>query len=107
MINKNDILGTIKTGCTGVNLVITNEGGSFDYCNMRTSQLSALTSIICGEGYEAFKLYNEDIQGNVIWLINELAREVEQLLPIVCEEAKSHALAHASKLKKDKGVQHE
>lgn len=107
MKDKYKILGTVKTGFSGVNLEITNEGGAYDYCSMRTSQLSALTTIICGEGYETFKLHNDDIKGNVMWLINELAREIKQLLPIVCEEAKNHALAHASKLKKDKGVQHE
>lgn len=104
MKNKNEVLGTVNLSHSGVNLVVTNEGGAFDYCEMRTGQLFALTTIIYGEGFETFKLHNEDIQGNVLWLIHELAAEVNKLLPIVCLEAEKHAVAN---FKKNKGAQHE
>lgn len=104
MKNKNKILGTVKLATSGIDLVVTNEGGAFDYCEMRTAQLAALTAIIYGEGYETFKLHNEDIQGNVLWLINELASEVNKLLPIVCLEAEKQAVAN---FKKNQGAQHE
>jgi hypothetical protein len=104
MKNKNEILGTIKLAPSGIDLVVTNEGGAFDYCEMRTAQLAALTTIIYGEGYETFKLHNEDIQSNVLWLVNELATEVNKLLPIVYLEAEKQAVANS---KKNQGAQHE
>lgn len=104
MKDKNKILGTVNLGNSGINLVVTNEGEAVDYCSMRAAQLSALTSIISGEGYESFKLFNENVQDNVLWLINELANEVKQLLPIVCLEEKTRTEAH---FKSSKGLHHE
>lgn len=104
MKNKNEILGTVKLDPSGIDLVVTNQGGVSDYCEMRASQLSALTTIICGQGYETFKLYNEEIQGDVLHLINGLAQEIQQLISIVCLEEEKRTVA---KFKKDKGVQHE
>jgi hypothetical protein len=104
MKNKNEVLGTINLSPNGVNLVVTNEGGVFDYCEMRTAQLAALTAIVYGEGYESFKLYNEEIQGSLLWLTNGLATEVNKLLPIVCLESEKRAVAN---LNKNQGAQHE
>lgn len=102
MKNKNEILGTVNMSHSGVNLVVTNEGGAFDYCEMRTAQLAALTTIIYGESN--FKQHNENTQDNILWLIHELASEVNKLLPIVCLEAEKHAVTN---YKKKQGAQHE
>nr|WP_315467283.1 hypothetical protein [uncultured Undibacterium sp.] len=104
MKNKNDILGTVKLDPSGIDLVVTNQGGASDYCEMRAAQLSALTTIVCGDGYETFKRYNEEIQSDVLFLINGLAQEIQQLIPIVCLEEEKRTVA---KFNRDKGVQHE
>lgn len=87
--NKKDILGTIPLSSSGVNLVITKENGAYDHAAMRVAQLDALTSILHGEGFNTFQLYAESVQDNVLWLVHELAHEIKELLPIVCEEARA------------------
>lgn len=96
MAAKNEILGTVAMNSDGVNLVITG-GGTYDHCAMRAAQLSALTHIISGEGFDNFELYSNTVKDNVMWLVNSLACEVEALLPILLKESQ----------KKQKGAQHE
>lgn len=90
--NKKDILGTIALSTFGVNLVITKENGAYDHAAMRVAQLDALTSILHGGGFNTFQLYAESVQDNVLWLVHELAHEIKELLPIVCEEARAHGV---------------
>ena len=52
---------------------------AYDHLSNRTTQLRAMLDMLWGEGYESFKLYNEDTQSNFLWSCAELARECEQL----------------------------
>lgn len=47
--------------------------------NKLALQLSALTSILCGEGGVAFRDYSAEIQDNVLWLVADMAQEVADL----------------------------
>lgn len=87
-MNNKETIGTIEFSPFGVSLVITDGGGAYDHCSMRAAQLSALTNFISGEGFAVFDLHSETVQDNVLWLVNDLAKEIEKLLPIVEKEAK-------------------
>jgi hypothetical protein len=39
------------------------------------AQADALAEILCGEGGEAFRLHNHDIQDRVLWLLSRLISE--------------------------------
>lgn len=90
--NKKEILGTIPMNADGVNLVINKESDVYDHLSKRTQQLDALTKLLCGAGYESFGNYADDIQENVLWLVHDLAREINLLLPIVNEEARTEGV---------------
>lgn len=47
-----------------------------DFVDRRVAQLDSLTSFLAGGGGEAFRLYNHDIQSDVLWLIADLAHDV-------------------------------
>ena len=89
--NKQDVLGTIAMHHDGVTLQFTNEGGVLDHATMRTAQLFALTSVMTDS--LGFSNFNEDIRSNLLWLVEVLADEVRQLVPLVSKESAQHTAA--------------
>ena len=55
-----------------------NKRDARDKRDARIRQLAALTATLCGEGFENFNNYTEDVQGSVLWLVHELAADVER-----------------------------
>jgi hypothetical protein len=49
-----------------------------DNRDAKIRQLVALTATLSGEGFESFSRYSEDVQGSVLWLVHELAADVER-----------------------------
>jgi hypothetical protein len=88
--NKKEILGTVEFSPFGVSLVITKENGAYDHASMRAAHLSALTTVLSGEGGEHFDLCAEKIKSDVMWLVSSLAQELQDLLPIVSAEARAN-----------------
>ena len=89
--NKQDVLGSIAMHHDGVTLKFTNEGGVLDHTTMRTAQLFALTSVMTDS--LGFSNFNADIRGNLLWLVESLADEVRQLVPLVSKESAHHTAA--------------
>ncbi len=42
-------------------------------------QLKALTTILSGDGLEHLRMHDDLIQGNVMWLVADLANEIDAL----------------------------
>lgn len=58
-------------------------GNATGYAGMRAAQLSALTAVmVCDD----FQRYNDSIQNNVIWLVSNIAQELENLITIVHQQ---------------------
>lgn len=49
-----------------------------DQRDARVQQLVALTATLAGEGFASFSNYADDVQCNVLWLVHELAADVER-----------------------------
>ena len=52
---------------------------AYDYLNSRITQLRAMLDTVWGQGYDNFKDYGEEIQGNFLWSCASLAKECEEL----------------------------
>ena len=52
---------------------------AYEHLNTRITHLRAMLDTVWGEGYENFKDYSEDVQGNFLWGCASLAKECEQL----------------------------
>ena len=50
-----------------------------DDFHTKSGQLRCLLTVLYGEGGDAFRNKNEEIQDNVIWLAADLATEVHEL----------------------------
>ena len=48
-----------------------------DRRDARINQLAALTATISGEGFDNFTNYDPEVQRSVLWLVHEMACEVE------------------------------
>lgn len=89
MAANNGNLGKVKFDAYGVSLVIENDGSAIDYCNMRLAQLRSITALMYGGGYESFMEHNDVTKNDALWLVYELANEVNQLMPLVYEQAEN------------------
>ena len=87
MAANNENLGKVKFDAYGVSLVIEKDGSAIDYCNMRLAQLRAISALMYGGGYESFMEYSDVTKNDALWLVYELANEVNQLMPLVYEQA--------------------
>ena len=105
MATNNEILGKVKFDAYGVSLVIEKDGSAIDYCNMRLAQLTALTAMMHGGGFDAFNSYSDAIKNDALWLVYELANEVDQLMPLVCDQAAKRAPKNCSNI--GKGNRHD
>ncbi len=54
-----------------------------DLLVMKTMHLESLTACLVGDGYESFKQMSGEVQGNVMWLVHDLAFQVRRLVEIV------------------------
>lgn len=52
---------------------------AYDHLSNRVTHLRAMLDTVWGQGYENFKEYSEDVQGNFLWSCASLAKECEQL----------------------------
>ena len=52
---------------------------AYDHLNTRITHLRAMLDTVWGQGYENFKDYSDEIQGNFLWGCASLAKECEQL----------------------------
>jgi len=50
-----------------------------DVLSRKAAQLSALLTVIVGEGFDSFNLYNDEIKQNYLWACQDLAWEVKSL----------------------------
>lgn len=56
-----------------------------DRLTARAAQLKALTTTLRGEGFDSFSRFNDEIRHDLLWLVGELADEVNELVQIeVC-----------------------
>ncbi|MFM2059035.1 MAG: hypothetical protein RLY71_3420 [Pseudomonadota bacterium] len=62
---------------SGICQACSNEAG--DLLTARTAQLSALMHLLTGDGFENFQTYNNEIQHNVLWLVSDLAQQIDGL----------------------------
>lgn len=53
------------------------ESVSADVINDRAHQLYSILHLICGEGYEAFDRYNDNIKTGVLWACADLAGDIK------------------------------
>lgn len=60
-----------------------------DTLDKKLYQAAGLSSILVGEGYEAFVTYNDTIQEAVLWLLSDTIKEVMTLKEKVDEERRS------------------
>lgn len=51
-----------------------------DQLTEKACHLSSLLTLLYGDGGEAFRRYNNDIQDNVLWLAATLSRDLESLV---------------------------
>lgn len=105
MAANSENLGKFKLDSYGVSLVIERDGSATDYCNMRLAQLSALTSLMYGGGFESFNSYSDAIKNDALWLVHELVNEVNHLMPFVCEQAGQRISKNCSSV--GKGANHD
>lgn len=68
-----------------------SRGDAVNFATMRTAQLSSLLHLIVGEGFETFSSYNEEIQGNILWLAADLAEDVKHVTTLVQADAREQA----------------
>ncbi|MBK6852107.1 MAG: hypothetical protein IPG93_10910 [Burkholderiales bacterium] len=54
-----------------------------DRLTARTAQLSALMHTLTGEGFASFDTYSDTIRHDVLWLVCDLAAEVNALTDLV------------------------
>lgn len=45
----------------------------------KMTQLRSLATVISGEGFANLQSYNDEIQNNVLWLVADLAAEIQDL----------------------------
>jgi hypothetical protein len=56
---------------------------AYDHTKMRAEQLSGLMLLMTGDGFAIFSRLAEADQGNLLWLVQQLAEEVDAMIPIV------------------------
>ena len=57
----------------------TKSTAAYDHLSNRITHLRAMLDTVWGQGYENFKDYSDEIQGNFLWSCASLAEECEQL----------------------------
>ncbi|MFL9863224.1 hypothetical protein PQR67_03440 [Paraburkholderia fungorum] len=55
-------------------------GDAFERAHTISMQLRALLAACTGEGGEAFRSLNDELQDNYLWLASDLAAEIEKTL---------------------------
>lgn len=80
MANKNNNTCELTYTIEGLATIALKTGDVVDYAQMRASQLSALTSLLCCDD---FQNYNNSIQNNVLLLVCGMASEVEKLISML------------------------
>jgi len=61
----------------------TTSTAAYDHLSNRITHLRAMLDTVWGQGYENFKDYSEDVQGNFLWGCASLAKECEQLADVL------------------------
>jgi hypothetical protein len=64
-------------------LHIESRFAALDQATMRASQLSGLLTMVNGDSGEGFDSLNSTLKSNLLWLAQQMAEEVEALLPIL------------------------
>ena len=54
--------------------------GAHDHATMKAHQLKACLTLISGQGQENFVLLNGDLQNSFLWMLQQGANELDQLL---------------------------
>jgi len=59
------------------------QGDVYDHASMRANQLAALMLIMSGDGVEVFDNLGRSAKDSLLWLAQQLAFEVADMMPIV------------------------
>lgn len=81
------ILGSFSS-FRGINVVV-SQGGAADYLEMRSSQLSALLSIISSQDFEGWE---DEIRATSKLLARDMAMEITQIIPLALKETHNAAV---------------
>ena len=65
------------------------EEDAYDHAAMRANQLAALMLMISGEGIDAFNNLGGEAKSNLLWLAQQLAIEVADMVPIVAGQVEA------------------
>lgn len=64
----------------------------YDHASMRANQLAALMQLISGDGVEVFGNLGHTTKDSLLWLAQQLAMEVADMMPIVAGQVEPTAL---------------
>lgn len=59
------------------------EGDVYDHASMRANQLAALMLMMSGDGLDVFNNLGHSTKDSLLWLAQQLAMEVADMMPIV------------------------
>lgn len=68
------------------------EADVYDYANMRANQLAALMLMMSGDGVDVFNGLGHAAKDSLLWLAQQLAFEVADMMPIVGGQVAAAAL---------------
>lgn len=68
-------------------------GAAEDHANMRAGQLSSLLSLMRVSDAHSFRILGDHVQSDIMWLVSQLADEVQAMLPIIAAEARREGRA--------------
>lgn len=68
------------------------EEDAYDHAAMRANQLAALMQMISGDGVEVFSNLGHATKDSLLWLAQQLAMEVADMMPIVAGQVEASTL---------------
>lgn len=63
-------------------------GEALDYANIRSAQLASLLLLMSGDGLERFLTLARGKQDDLMWMVKQLADEIETMVDIVAFDAR-------------------
>lgn len=73
------------------------EGDAYDHASMRANQLAALMLMMSGDGVGVFNNLGDAAKDSLLWLAQQLAFEVADMMPIVGGQVAATALKSGAK----------
>lgn len=60
--------------------LIISKDGAGEHAAMKARQLNAFLTMVSGEGQQAFSGLNGDLQNSLLWMLSQVAGELDDLL---------------------------